>query len=127
MKESKIKVVMCEPNKLARVVEIDNNLETFQKIVGGYIQATYPFEDYVSVVLDDDGKCKGYELNRALKVEDKIVDFYVGTFFICGLNGEHFGSLSDELVEKYSTMFKYPELFFRASDGIKAIPYNPKN
>lgn len=127
MKESKIKVVMCEPNKMAQVVEIDNELETFQSIVGGYIQATYPFDDYVAVVLNDEGKLDGSPLNRALKINEQIVDIYAGTFFICGLDDENFGSLTEDMAEKYAKEFKYPELFFSAGNEIQVIPYIPAN
>lgn len=42
MEESKIKVVMCEPSMVAKVIEIDNELETFQRIVGGCIEEYMP-------------------------------------------------------------------------------------
>ena len=37
MKESKIKVLMLEPAKQGKVVEIDNTLEGLQQAVGGLI------------------------------------------------------------------------------------------
>ncbi len=37
--ERKIKVVLLEPGKIARAVEIDASLENMQRIAGGYIEA----------------------------------------------------------------------------------------
>ena len=38
-----MKVLVIEPQKVPEVREIDDNLETMQAIVGGYIQTIYPF------------------------------------------------------------------------------------
>ena len=62
---SKIKVVMVEPGKEARIDKIDNSLESMQQIVGGWIEAYYPFEEEVCIVCNDEGKINGMELNRA--------------------------------------------------------------
>ena len=46
----RLRVVLVEPGKVARVAEIDGSLEGMQKTVGGYIQAVYPFEETVCLV-----------------------------------------------------------------------------
>ena len=66
MEESKIKVVMCEPSMVAKVIEIDNELETFQRIVGGCIEEYMLFVDDVAIVCNGEGKMNGVELNRAI-------------------------------------------------------------
>lgn len=48
--EKKIKVVLLEPGKLARAVEIDASLAGMQKTVGGLIEPFYPFEERVCIV-----------------------------------------------------------------------------
>ena len=47
---NKINVVLCEPGKLARAATIEASLESYQKTVGGYIEAYYPFEEPVCIV-----------------------------------------------------------------------------
>lgn len=44
LKEKKIKVVLCEPGKVARVAEIGTELSDLQRVVGGLIEPYYPFE-----------------------------------------------------------------------------------
>lgn len=51
LKEEKIKVVLCEPGKLAKSATIEASLESYQKTVGGYIEAYYPVEEPVCIVL----------------------------------------------------------------------------
>ena len=71
--------------------------------MGGTIQALYPFEEEAAVICSDEGKLNGMELNRALYDEDgKIYDIIAGPFLICGLDGDCFGSLPDDLISKFS-------------------------
>ncbi len=129
MKEETINVIMLQPGKLAKAVEIDASLEGMQRAVGGgLIEAVYPFEEGVCLVCNEEGKINGMRPNRALYNEDhEMIDIICGPAFICDCSGENFGSLSDAQLEKYGKQFKFPETFFRTGDGIKAVPYNPKD
>lgn len=49
MKE-KMRILVVEPVKRPYVKEIDHTLEEMQKVVGGSIQALYPFEDRVGLM-----------------------------------------------------------------------------
>lgn len=121
--KEKITVVLVEPQKEARVAEIDNTLEAMQTIVGGYIEAVYPFTDEVALVCNEEGKIAGLPLNRELKDSDgKIYDIVAGTFFVTGLTKDNFGSLTDEQAEVYLEKFRYPEKFVRFNDDIIAVP-----
>ena len=115
----RMKVLLVEPGNKPRLVEIDHRLEELQKLVGGYIAATYPWADPVAVVVDDDGMAKGYPPNRLLVDEEgKPYDILKGTFFICGLSTDDFASISDELAEKYTEKFYWPEVFARFGDHV---------
>lgn len=129
MKEETIKVIMLQPGKLAKAVEIDASLEGMQRAVGGgLIEAVYPFDEEVCLVCDEEGKINGMRPNRALYDEDhEMIDIICGPAFICDCSGENFASLSDAQLEKYGKQFRFPETFFRTGDGIKAVPYNPKD
>ena len=114
----RIKVLLVEPMMTPRLVEIDHDLDTMQKLVGGTIACTYPWEDLVGLVHADDGIALGYPLNRMLRDENgEVYDIVPGTFFICGLTSNDFGSISDELAAKFSELFRYPEMFIRTDEG----------
>lgn len=124
--ERKIKVVLLEPFKLARAVEIDASLKGMQKIVSGCIEAFYPFEEQVCIVCNDEGKINGMPLNRAVYDEDRtMIDIIAGPAFICDCRGEDFDSLSDEQIARYKKQFRYPEIFMREGDEIKAFFVKP--
>lgn len=120
-----IRVVLLEPGKLSRVTEIDSSLEGLQTVVKGLIEPCYYFDD-VCLVVNDEGKINGMQLNRAIYNEEKeMVDIIAGPAFICGLNADSFCSLTDEQAEKYAEMFKHPERFLKLNGKINAVPYTP--
>lgn len=114
-----IRMIEVAPLEAPRLIETEHSLENLQALVGGTVQAVYPWdEDLVAVLCDDDGKFKGYPANRVLTDEDgNPYDILVGTFYICGLTREDFASISDELAERYMKKFRYPEFFMRTENG----------
>lgn len=105
-KQMKIKVLIVEPGKAPYTAEIFSVLEPLQEVVGGLIQAIYPYDDPVAIICNDEGRLIGLPYNRPLYDEDGIIyDIIVGTFIVTGITEEDFGSLSDELLEKYSKIF----------------------
>ena len=100
--EKKIKVVLLEPGKLARAVEIDASLAGMQKVVGGLIEPFYPFEEQVCIVCNEESKINGMRPNRSVKNDDGVMaDFIFGPAFICDCRGENLDSLSDEQIDRY--------------------------
>lgn len=90
----KLTVLVVEPMKEPYVKEIDPGLHALQAEVGGDIAASYPFDDPVGLVLNDEGKLIGLDLNRSLRDEHgEIYDIVAGTFLVVGLGEESFTSL----------------------------------
>ena len=114
----KMRLLRIAPLEKPELIEIDHTLENLQELVGGTIQAVYPWDDPVAILCDDDGKAKGYHPNRILTDDEgEPYDIVVGTFFICGLSPDNFASIPDELAEKFTRQFQYPEMFTRMMDG----------
>lgn len=125
--QDKMKVLVVEPMQEPYTKEIDKGLKSLQKEVDGSIQAVYPFEEEAAVVCNEEGKLNRMELNRALRDDNgRIYDILAGTFLICGLTGDSFGSLPDELISKFSEQFKQPETFVKVGRDIIAIPTEPR-
>ncbi len=123
VQKSKLKVLVVEPDKEPCVKVIDSGYEALQAVVDGTIQCVYPFTDPVGVVCNDDGKWMGMSLNRALRDEDgKVYDIIAGTFAVVGLFEDDFCSLDDGMLEKYSQMFKHPEMYVQVAGEIRALP-----
>lgn len=116
-------VLLVEPEKYPRTVEIGTDLEDLQKVVGGYIEVTYPFEDNVGVIMNEEGKVNGLPLNRALRDDEgKIYDVVAGPFLVVGLTEESFGSLTLDQMVKFEQQFHQPEMFVQMGKGIMALP-----
>lgn len=96
-----MKVLVVEPMKECYTKEI-NGLEEMQALVGGYIQAIYPFPDKAAVVCNEEGKNLGLPFNRPLLDENDLpYDIICGTFFVAGLGVEDFVSLTEEQIRRY--------------------------
>jgi len=90
MKE-KMTVLCVKPGKKPMRIEIEDGLGALQRAVGGCIEAVYPYEDPVALIVNEEGKLNGLPLNRALRDEDNdIYDIVAGNFLIVGLGKSEF-------------------------------------
>ena len=116
-------VLMVEPGKAPYEMQIGDDLQSMQALVGGYIQAVYPYEEPVALIANESGKLDGLSLNRALRDADgDIYDIVAGSFFIVGLGESDFTDLPHELAEQFAEQFRQPEMFLREGDKIVAAP-----
>ena len=78
-----MKILLIEPQKRPRPHDIPNDLVSMQALVGGTIQAVYPFDEPVALICHEEGKLLGLPQNRALRHPDtgEIYDIICGTFF----------------------------------------------
>ena len=67
----KLRVLLLKPGELAEIAEIEDNLESMQRLVEGNIEEYMPFEDAsdprtgdCAIVCNEEGKMLGMELNR---------------------------------------------------------------
>ena len=119
-----MKLIVVEPQKKPVVRDIDPGLASMQKLVGGFIEAVYPFDDPVAMICNDEGKLLGLPLNRALYDNTgQIYDIIDGTFFLCRAPGdsEDFTSLTEEQLQRYQERFAEPEQFLRINGQLLVI------
>ena len=109
-----MKVLLVEPGKHPRTVEIEHTLEAMYQVLDcDTITATYFWEEPLALVTDDEGLFKDKPWNR-------VIDRYTaikGNFFLCGLGPEDFTDLPEELMEKYRKLFWQPEYFISTPAG----------
>ena len=118
-----MRVLVVEPWKEPYLKTISGDLKSLQREVGGLIDATYPFEDRVVVVLNDEGKLNGLMPNRGLyNSEGNLYDIIAGTFLIVGLAEESFCSLSEEMAAKYMEKYKVPEIMACINGQLGMLP-----
>ena len=125
MNEKKnIKVLVVKPEQVPTIAEYEDRLETWQQLVGGYIELFYPFEEDVAILCNEEGKINSLPLNRAIKdAGGEILDIIAGTFAVVGLDDEDgFRSLTDDELEKYAKLYAVPEVFVGMDGRIVAVP-----
>ena len=125
-------VLVVEPGYLPYEKEIpdmldsDEHLRALQEIVGGFIEAIYPYEEEVAIVCNEEGLINGLPFNRSVPGGYGGV---FGTFFICGLGEEDFCSLPPDLMERFKKEFETSEILIGVKgDGLMTfkVPSRPK-
>lgn len=120
-----IRVVLVEPGKLAREAQIDGSLEGMQRVVGGMIQAVYPFEEEVCIVCNEEGKLMGLSLNRALRTEETLTEMSYGDlaarFREAEGNGQHLSGYIVFTEDSFKEPFPKPARTYSVSSDNKAF------
>ena len=121
-----MQVVVVEPKKKPIVQDIDAGLESMQKIVGGPIEAVYPFDEPVALIANEEGRLLNLPLNRALRDDEgNVYDIISGTFFVCAAppDSDRFEGLTDQQVKTYIERFATPEMFLNVGGDLFVLPY----
>ena len=123
-----MQVLLVEPGRAPRKMELKNDLYAMQRVVGGLLQVIYPFEEPVALVCNDEGKLLGLPANRGLWDEKgRLYDIVCGPFFLCGAppEGDSFSSLTEEQLERYGKRFRRLEFFLNLDGQILCLPIGP--
>ena len=121
-----MQVIIVEPQKKPEVREIGSGLESMQQIVGGLIEAVYPFDAPVALICNEEGKLLNLPLNRALRDDEgNVYDIISGTFFVCAAppDSDHFAGLNDQQAKTYLERFSMPEMFLNVGGDLFVLPY----
>ena len=121
-----MRVIVVEPKKKPMVQDIDAGLESMQKIVGGPIEAVYPFDEPVALICNEEGKLLNLPLNRALRDDvGNVYDIISGTFFLCAAppDSDRFAGLTDQQVKTFMERFDMPEMFLNVGSELFVLPY----
>lgn len=102
-----MKVLVVEPDYAPYEKEIDATLQAEQAVVGGLITVSYPYAEKVGIVSNEEALMLNLPFNRS--IEGGYGGIF-GKFFICGLEDDHFCSLTDEQVERYKRKFHKAEI-----------------
>lgn len=95
-----MRILVKYPKCPAHVESINNNLEGFQKLIGGYIEAV-SFGN-ITVICDEEGRFKGRPFNTTIN----DVEFY-GKIAFVGVDGDEFADLTPEAQAYLMTYYSY--------------------
>ena len=99
--ERKVRALIKKPGEAAYIRHVEDKLEAWQEIVGGYIQTVTLFED-MTVICNEEGRLLGLPFNCDILGCD-----FAGTIVIVGVEGDEFADVPEE--EKMRKWF--PNLF----------------
>ena len=102
-----MRIVIKKAGQYPEVKEIENDLDVFHAIVGGYIE-TVSLVENILCVCNEEGKIKGLPMNMFLNG-----DMIVGDVFFCAFDGEDFTSLDDNQIAALINSFVKLERYRR--------------
>ena len=120
----KIHAIYVQPGEPAREILMEDTLEEIQKLVGGFLEEYYPFDDDAVILCNEEGKLLGLEPNRSFRGEDgKVLDVVCGSFLIVRAEpeSERYSDLTPAQIRKYLTQFRIPEYFVEVQTGARPV------
>lgn len=106
--ENSIKVLLVEPFSKPKMITIENNYKAISKIICGDADEYMPFEDYVALLCNADGKRLSFSASHTVTdIETGKTELIYGSFILVGaseFNTEYY-SLDDNLIDKYMNLF----------------------
>lgn len=96
-----MRVILKEPGKSAEARDIENNLETLQSLVGGWIEHV-PFIDGVGLIINEEGKLRGMQPNF-----EYGWDAVVGPAIFVGEADEDFTDIAESGEKKVLEFLRY--------------------
>ena len=91
-----MKVLIKNIGENTKITNIENDLQSLQNLVGGYIEAL-PLTKDVLLICNEEGKLKGLPVNFNIVINGKI-ESIVGNVFFVGKNDSDFDSLTNEQI-----------------------------
>ena len=130
-----LRVILCRTGEAAEIVEIDDDLESMQALVGGLIEPYDPFYSendprYENVILvcNEEGKLRQLPPSRTIVDEDGcVMDVIAGPFFLCyaPVESERFLSMPPDLEEEFRKKYELPERIYKTEQGYEVIKFCP--
>ena len=130
-----LRVILRRPGEAAEIVEIEDDLESMQELVGGLIEPYDPFYSetdprYENVILvcNEEGKLRQLPPSRAIVDEDgHVMDVIAGPFFLCyaPIESERFLSMTPDLEKEFRKKYELPERIYRTGQGFDVIKFDP--
>ena len=115
-----MRIIIVEGGKRPYEAELEHDLESMRRCVGGDIEAVYePGGRDAAMICNDEGKLLGLPWNRALTDDHGVpYDIVCGTFFVAGLKEDDFASLTEQQIEKYKDKY--------SNEMILSVPKQPE-
>lgn len=113
-----MRILVVEPEKTPYEKEISGDISSMQKIVGGWTEVVYPYQEKVCLVCNDESSINGMPCNRLIEEIDFVI---CGNFFLCGIENGDFSSLDTKQIEYFKKKYDKKEIFLKSEQGIGVL------
>ncbi|MDO4500868.1 MAG: DUF3846 domain-containing protein [Erysipelotrichaceae bacterium] len=106
-----INAVQVNVNERPKVISIEDDLDEYQRIVGGFIDFIQIDDDEdVNVIINDEGKLMGLDINKLIYHNNDLIDVLVGNLLVVGVDNltGNVVDLPKEKIDYYMNYFDSP-------------------
>lgn len=93
-----LKGILIKSDGDYQVIDYEDSLDFLHNVVGGYIEYV-PIKDNICMIINEEGKLKGLDINDIATSLISFNDFIVGNVLIVGVKDGEDISLSDSQIE----------------------------
>lgn len=95
-----MRVLVYRPYEHGELVEVQNELESLQDLVGGYIEHYPVLPEYnIGLLINEEGIWQNLPQNRHLLNNNELLATFFGNMVFLSTDGEEFTGLSDAQID----------------------------
>ncbi len=98
-----MQIYLCKQGEPGQLTEVKNELKDLQETVGGYIEVVR-LQSNLILICNDESKLNGSLPNRWCRG-----DIICGDFFFCGVDGEDFCDVPEDLLPVINAFYGPPQ------------------
>ena len=99
-----IRVAVYRVGKEMEILDVPDNLGSYQKIVDGMIEVATLTDDGLLLICNEEGIIYGMPPNRSYRFYNGEPGVAFGDFFVCRSRGSEFAGLSDEDIQRLPSL-----------------------
>ncbi len=112
-----MKALLAEPMREPQVVEIEDSLFAFQRLLGNHVDIADDFREPIAIVFSEEAENTGFDSAFFFCDAHCNLRYMInGRILVIGITGDCPCSLTDDQIERYKRIFLSSVLYFTMQD-----------
>ena len=118
-----MRALLAEPMLEPQVIEIEDNLFAFQRLLGNHVNIAENFEEPIAIIFNEESAKRGMGNVFFFCDGHRNLRYMIGgKILVVGVSGEYPCSLTDEQIARYKRVFRSTVFYFTMADEVGGNP-----